>query len=145
MSPPKDTDSLFDPSGGFRRLRSFRTARLVYDGTFIFCHRFIDKHSRTHDQMVQAARSGAQNIAEGSLDSATSKKIDVPRPSSVKVTGTKIPRARRFHRAPSRCALTDPRTKMRTPNRRHSPGLPEVQSSDGPAHSPTRQTSGRAV
>ena len=63
--------------GGFRKLRSFQTAQLAYDGTVIFCDRFIDKRSRTHDQMVQAARSGVQNIAEGSLASATSKETEV--------------------------------------------------------------------
>ena len=63
--------------GGFRKLRSFQTAQLAYDGTVIFCDRFIDKRSRTHDQMVQVARSGVQNIAEGSLASATSKETEV--------------------------------------------------------------------
>lgn len=60
--------------GGFRKLRSFQVAQQVYDGTVYFCNRFIDKRSRTHDQMVQAARSGVQKIAEGSLAAATSKK-----------------------------------------------------------------------
>jgi hypothetical protein len=50
--------------GGYRRLKSFQIAERVYDGTVIFCDRFIDKRSRTHDQMTQAARSGRQNIAE---------------------------------------------------------------------------------
>ena len=63
--------------GGYRKLRSFQTAQLVYDGTLIFCDRFIDKRSRTHDQMVQAARSGVQNIAEGSVASGTSKKTEL--------------------------------------------------------------------
>jgi restriction system protein len=63
--------------GGYRKLRSFQTAQRVYDGTVIFCNRFIDKRSRTHDQMVQAARSGVQNIAEGSMASATSKKTEL--------------------------------------------------------------------
>ena len=63
--------------GGFKNLRTFQIARLVYDGTVIFCDRFIDKRSRTHDQMVQAARSGTQNIAEGSLASATSKEMEI--------------------------------------------------------------------
>lgn len=63
--------------GGFRKLRSFQTAQLAYDGTVIFCDRFIDRRSRTHDQMVQAARSGVQNIAEGSLASATSKETEL--------------------------------------------------------------------
>lgn len=54
------------PKGGYRRLHSFMAATLIYDRTVAFCDRFIDKRSRTHDQMVQAARSGRQNIAEGS-------------------------------------------------------------------------------
>ena len=62
-------DNLIPPHGGFRKLRSFQCAQIVYDGTVVFCDRFIDKRSRTHDQMVQAARSGVQNIAEGSLAS----------------------------------------------------------------------------
>jgi restriction system protein len=68
---------LFPPHGGFRKLRSFQVAQQVYDATVVFCNRFIDKRSRTHDQMVQAARSGVQNIAEGSLASATSKKTEI--------------------------------------------------------------------
>lgn len=68
---------LIPTHGGYRKLRSFQTAQLVYDGTVIFCDRFVEKRSRTHDQMVQAARSGAQNIAEGSMASATSKKTEL--------------------------------------------------------------------
>ncbi len=68
---------LIPPSGGFRKLRSFQCAQMVYDGTVIFCDRFVPKNSRTRDQMVQAARSGVQNIAEGSLASATSKKTEL--------------------------------------------------------------------
>jgi restriction system protein len=71
------SESLLPPHGGFRKLRSFCTAQLVYDGTVIFCNRFIDRRSRTNDQMVQAARSGVQNIAEGSLASATSKETEL--------------------------------------------------------------------
>ena len=63
--------------GGYRKLRSFQTAQLVYDATVTFCERFVEKRSRTHDQMVQAARSGVQNIAEGSMASATSKKTEL--------------------------------------------------------------------
>jgi restriction system protein len=65
------------PHGGYRKLRSFMVALAAYDGTVIFCNRFIDRRSRTHDQMVQAARSGVQNIAEGSLASGTSKKTEL--------------------------------------------------------------------
>jgi four helix bundle suffix protein len=64
------------PSGGYRELRGFQVATLIYDGTIKFCDRFIEKRSRTHDQMVQAARSGRQNIAEGSRAGATSSKTE---------------------------------------------------------------------
>jgi four helix bundle suffix protein len=52
-------------------------AEIVFDGTAAFCDRFIDRRSRTHDQMVQAARSGKQNIAEGGMASGTSKKTEL--------------------------------------------------------------------
>jgi restriction system protein len=68
---------LIPPHGGYRKLRSFQCAQLVYDATVIFCDRFVEKRSRTHDQMIQAARSGVQNIAEGSVASATSKKTEL--------------------------------------------------------------------
>ena len=63
-------------SGGYRKLRSFQTATIIYDATVSFCNRFVDRRSRTHDQMVQAARSGRQNIAEGSRAGATSSKSE---------------------------------------------------------------------
>ena len=65
------------PSGGYRELRSFQVSTLVYDGTVDFCARFMDSRSRTVDQMVQAARSGRQNIAEGSRASATSSQTEL--------------------------------------------------------------------
>ncbi len=65
------------PSGGYRDLRSFQTTTLIYDATYWFCERFIDPHSRMRDQMVQAARSGRQNIAEGSRASATSSQTEL--------------------------------------------------------------------
>lgn len=68
---------LIPPHGGYRKLRSFQSAQLVYDFTVLFCDRFVDKRSRTRDQMIQAARSGVQNIAEGSMASATSKKMEL--------------------------------------------------------------------
>lgn len=71
------SEELIPRSGGYRKLRSFRSAQLVYDNTRLFCDRFVQKISRTHDQMVQAARSGVQNIAEGSMASATSKKTEL--------------------------------------------------------------------
>ena len=68
---------LIPKHGGYRKLKSFQVAQLVYDVTVRFCDRYIDTFSRTKDQMVQAARSGVQNIAEGSQASATSKKIEL--------------------------------------------------------------------
>ena len=64
------------PYGGYRRLKSFRLAQLIYDITVHFAALYIPVDSRTRDQMVQAARSGVQNIAEGSVDAATSIKMD---------------------------------------------------------------------
>ena len=79
--PPSNKRSSREPllpqSGGYRYLKSFQVARLVYDMTLRFCDRYIDRRSRTHDQMVQAARSGVQNIAEGSAASGTSKKFEL--------------------------------------------------------------------
>ncbi len=77
MTNQKEFPKLIPPHGGYRNLRSYQTAEMVYDATVVFCDRFIDKRSRTHDQMVQAARSGVQNIAEGSMASATSKKTEL--------------------------------------------------------------------
>ncbi|HXR08658.1 MAG TPA: four helix bundle suffix domain-containing protein [Candidatus Acidoferrum sp.] len=65
------------PSGGYRTLRSFQATTIIYDATVSFCARFVDKHSRTTDQMVQAARSGRQNIAEGSRASAASSQTEL--------------------------------------------------------------------
>ena len=75
-SPASDRKRL-RPSGGYRTLRSFQTSTLVYDATVAFCARFIDARSRTVDQMVQAARSGRQNIAEGSRGAATSSQTEL--------------------------------------------------------------------
>lgn len=68
---------IIPPHGGYEKLKSFQMAEIVYDATVQFCDRFIDRRSRTHDQMVQAARSGKQNIAEGSMVSGTSKKLEL--------------------------------------------------------------------
>ena len=75
--PNKPPPGLIPPHGGYRELKSYQNAEIVYDGTVAFCDRFIDRRSRTHDQMVQAARSGKQNIAEGSMASGTSKKTEL--------------------------------------------------------------------
>ncbi len=71
-------DNGFIPAhGGYEDLKSFQKARIVYDGTVCFCRRFLDKRDRTIDQMVQAARSGKQNILEGSQASGTSKEMEI--------------------------------------------------------------------
>jgi four helix bundle suffix protein len=73
-----DLNNLIPKHGGYRNLKSFQVSQLVYDVTVRFCNRYIDRRSRTHDQMVQqAARSGVQNIAEGSKASGTSKKTEL--------------------------------------------------------------------
>lgn len=68
---------LIPTHGGYRNLKGFQIAQLAYDVTVRFVDRYIDRFSRTRDQMVQAARSGVQNIAEGSQASATSKKTEL--------------------------------------------------------------------
>ena len=65
------------PSGGYRRLKSFQLTRRIYDITVHFAELYIPTASRTRDQMVQAARSGVQNIAEGSVEAATSVKLEL--------------------------------------------------------------------
>jgi four helix bundle suffix protein len=70
-------EPLIPKHGGYRKLKSFQVAQLIYDTTVKFCDRYVERFSRTRDQMTQAARSGVQNIAEGSLASATSKKTEL--------------------------------------------------------------------
>ena len=74
-------EGFIPPHGGYENLLAYRKSQIIYDATVRFCDRFIDKRSRTHDQMVQAARSGNKNIAEGSQVSGTSKE------SELKLTG----------------------------------------------------------
>jgi restriction system protein len=75
--PNGELPGIIPPHGGYRDLKSYQMAEIVHDATVVFCDRFIDRRSRTHDQMVQAARSGKQNIAEGSMASGTSKKTEL--------------------------------------------------------------------
>lgn len=70
-------EGFIPPHGGYQKLLSYQKAEIVYDATVYFCGRFIDKRSRTHDQMIQAARSGKQNIIEGSMASGTSKETEI--------------------------------------------------------------------
>lgn len=85
----EDKIKLIPPHGGYRNLKSYQTAVIIYDLTPIFCERFLSYKSnrtygsytpfksRTPDQMIQSARSGCANLAEGSQDSATSKKMEI--------------------------------------------------------------------
>src|SRR5271166_4747478 len=74
MSEP---EKFIPPHGGYEDLLSFQKARIVYDATVKFCERFVNPRDRTYDQMVQAARSGKQNILEGSQASGTSKETEI--------------------------------------------------------------------
>lgn len=71
------TDGFIPAHGGYRNLLSYQKAEIVYDATVRFCKRFLHKHDRTVGQMVEAARSGKQNIIEGSMASGTSKETEI--------------------------------------------------------------------
>jgi four helix bundle protein len=71
------TEPLLPPGGGYRKLLSFQKAEAIFDITYYFSHKYLNRGDRTIDQMVQAARSGKQNIAEGSAASATSKETEI--------------------------------------------------------------------
>ncbi|QQG43799.1 MAG: four helix bundle protein [Candidatus Daviesbacteria bacterium] len=77
MTYQTDTTNKKQGHGGYRTLHSYQTTTLIYDLTVEFVRLYINPRSRTTDQMVQAARSGRQNIAEGSQASATSKKTEI--------------------------------------------------------------------
>ncbi len=70
-------ERVYGQHSGYRKLKAYQVAELLYDFTCRFCARYVPRNDRHHDQMVQAARSGYQNIAEGSEDSATSKKLEM--------------------------------------------------------------------
>ena len=77
MEENKNTKGFIPTHGGYRQLFSYQKAEIIYDGTMYFTNRFFHKYDRTVGQMVQAARSGKQNIAEGSMASATSKETEI--------------------------------------------------------------------
>ncbi len=72
-----EDEKLIVTHGNYQALESYKTALILYHGTVAFCNRFISLRSRTHDQMVQACRSGKQNIVEGCAASGTSKKMEL--------------------------------------------------------------------
>lgn len=71
------TERFIPPHGGYEGLVSFQKARIIYDATVWFCGEYLKRGDRTIDQMVQAARSGKQNILEGSQAAGTSKKTEI--------------------------------------------------------------------
>lgn len=77
MEETQHTKGFIPVHGGYRNLFSYQKAEIIYDGTVYFTNRFFNKYDRTVGQMVQAARSGKQNIAEGSMASATSKETEI--------------------------------------------------------------------
>ena len=77
MEDDKNIKGFIPPNGGYRKLITYQKSEIIYDGTIYFTKRFFGKFDRTVDQMVQAARSGKQNIAEGSMASATSKETEI--------------------------------------------------------------------
>jgi four helix bundle suffix protein len=76
-NPTRDEPGFLPPHGNYQELLSYRKAEVVYDLTYRFCHRFLTRGDRTIDQMVQAARSGKQNIVEGSKASVTSTEMEI--------------------------------------------------------------------
>jgi four helix bundle suffix protein len=77
MMSSNSNQGILPVHGGYRKLYSYQKAEIIFDGTIYFTNRFFRRFDRTVDQMVQAARSGKQNIAEGSMASATSKKTEI--------------------------------------------------------------------
>lgn len=73
----QEKEGLIPKHGGYKNTKTWQLASLIYDITVLFCDKYVDRRSRTHDQMVQAARSGCQNLLEGSVDSAISKKTEL--------------------------------------------------------------------
>jgi four helix bundle suffix protein len=71
------SDKFIPPHGGYQDLLSYQKALIIYDATLYFCNRFFSKFDRTREQMTQAARSGKQNILEGSEASGTSKETEI--------------------------------------------------------------------
>jgi four helix bundle protein len=74
---PESPEKFLQGTGNYRALHAYRKAAVLYDFTFRFCEKFLALGDRTRDQMIQAARSGKQNIAEGSKASVTSTETEI--------------------------------------------------------------------
>jgi len=99
------SENLIPKHGGSRKLKSGQLAQLVHDITVRFCDRYIRRLIRTLDQMVQAARSGVQNIAEGSRASGTSGKTELEPMSVARASALKTTTARSRRRSSPRRAI----------------------------------------
>jgi four helix bundle suffix protein len=77
MDDTNNTEGFIPKHGGYRKLITYQKAEIIFDGTKYFTKRFFHKYDRTIDQMVQAARSGKQNITEASMASGTSKEMEI--------------------------------------------------------------------
>ena len=77
METQYNPEGFIPKHGGYANLKAYQKAEIIYDGTYYFCHKYFHKYDRTIDQMIQAARSGKQNIVEGSMISGTSKEAEI--------------------------------------------------------------------
>ncbi|MBW8330575.1 MAG: four helix bundle suffix domain-containing protein [Prolixibacteraceae bacterium] len=77
MDKQYNHDGFIPKHGGYERLITYQKAEIIYDGTYYFCKKYFQLYDRTIDQMIQAARSGKQNIVEGSMASGTSKEMEI--------------------------------------------------------------------
>jgi four helix bundle suffix protein len=77
MNSNNNKTPLVPASKDYRKLWSYQKAEAIFDITYYFVHTFLKRGDRTIDQMQQAARSGKQNIAEGSMDGATAKEMEI--------------------------------------------------------------------
>ena len=71
------SEMLIPRKGNYKKLLSYQKTEVIFEMTYYFCHNYLQRGDRTIDQMVQAARSGKQNIVEGCAASATSNKTEI--------------------------------------------------------------------
>ena len=81
-----NNEELIPRTGNYRKLISYQKAEAIFDITYYFCHKYLNRGDRTIDQMIQAARSGKQNIVEGSVASAISKETEIKLTSVAKAS-----------------------------------------------------------
>lgn len=135
MSPQ---DGFIPAHGGYRNLRSYQKAQIGYDATVNFCARFLNKRDRTVDQMVQAARSGKQNIVEASQASGTSKEMEIKLTNVARASLAELEedyrdflRTRRLLEWPPEHAYSRRlRTLNRTPNAAYATFQKGIENSD---------------